>query len=412
MINIFKNTQKSTNGITLIALVVTIIVLLILAGISISMLSGNNGILQKATTAKESTDSLQIQERINLAYHSSLVDGQGKVTEQSLEDEIKKEFNKTILDKGWLDKTSKAGKWIVTIDNVSLEIPTGEDSDNNATIMVGTTNIKDVSNLSTLYGQETDYTSVNGVKWQLFYDDNSYIYLIASDYVPVSTLGNELNKESGDSTQKYKAWFATHEWVEAYNSYAYAGPIIENSPWSNGTTSVTITQNELTNKYLKWVNGKTSNNPNMKAVAYMMDTSKWSNFAGEIEGAFAIGGPTLEMFVLSWNAYPDHAGEVNQLGTYGTVDSTNSNSYGYMVKKGTGNWTNYGKSNDLGNTTNMWCIHESDKALGMWIASPSSGFDDYVRIVDCGGYFSNYDQVNGNLNGFRPLVVIPKSSLK
>lgn len=60
----------------------------------------------------------------------------------------------------------------------------------------------------------------------------------------------------------------------------------------------------------------------------------------------------------------------------------------------------------------MWCIHESDKALGMWIASPSSGFDDYVRIVDCGGYFSNYDQVNGNLNGFRPLVVIPKSSLK
>ena len=59
------------------------------------MLSGDNGVLQKATTAKENTDSSQIQERINLAYHSSLVEGQGKVTEPSLESELKKEFKKT-----------------------------------------------------------------------------------------------------------------------------------------------------------------------------------------------------------------------------------------------------------------------------------------------------------------------------
>ena len=48
--------NRNTNeGITLIALVVTIIVLLILAGISISMLSGDNGILQRAAEAKEIT---------------------------------------------------------------------------------------------------------------------------------------------------------------------------------------------------------------------------------------------------------------------------------------------------------------------------------------------------------------------
>ena len=47
---------KQKNGITLIALVITIIVLLILAGISISMLSGDNGILQKATDAKTNTN--------------------------------------------------------------------------------------------------------------------------------------------------------------------------------------------------------------------------------------------------------------------------------------------------------------------------------------------------------------------
>ena len=45
--------KKSKNkGITLIALVVTIIILLILAGISIGMLSGNNSILKNARNSK------------------------------------------------------------------------------------------------------------------------------------------------------------------------------------------------------------------------------------------------------------------------------------------------------------------------------------------------------------------------
>ncbi len=48
--------KKQTNkGITLIALVITIIVLLILAAVSISTLTGENGILAKANEAKEST---------------------------------------------------------------------------------------------------------------------------------------------------------------------------------------------------------------------------------------------------------------------------------------------------------------------------------------------------------------------
>ena len=43
------------NGITLIALVITIIVLLILAGVSIAMLTGQNGILTQAQNAKNQT---------------------------------------------------------------------------------------------------------------------------------------------------------------------------------------------------------------------------------------------------------------------------------------------------------------------------------------------------------------------
>jgi len=58
-----KNIKKGNTGITLIALVVTIIVLLILAGISISMLSGDNGILQKAIETKEVNRAGTVQEQ-------------------------------------------------------------------------------------------------------------------------------------------------------------------------------------------------------------------------------------------------------------------------------------------------------------------------------------------------------------
>ncbi len=53
---------KEKKGITLIALVVTIIVLLILAGVSITMLTGQNGILNRAKEAKENTEVAQAEE--------------------------------------------------------------------------------------------------------------------------------------------------------------------------------------------------------------------------------------------------------------------------------------------------------------------------------------------------------------
>ena len=54
-----REKDNKNRGITLIALVVTIVVLLILAGISISMLTGQNGILNRAAEAKEKTEVAQ-----------------------------------------------------------------------------------------------------------------------------------------------------------------------------------------------------------------------------------------------------------------------------------------------------------------------------------------------------------------
>ncbi len=52
------NKIKNTKGITLISLVITIIILLILAGVSIATLTGDNGLLNKAKNAKIATEKI------------------------------------------------------------------------------------------------------------------------------------------------------------------------------------------------------------------------------------------------------------------------------------------------------------------------------------------------------------------
>ena len=68
-----RDTLRRNKGITLIALVVTIIVLLILAGISIAMLTGQNGILNRAAEAKEKTRVAQEDENEKLQGYEKII---------------------------------------------------------------------------------------------------------------------------------------------------------------------------------------------------------------------------------------------------------------------------------------------------------------------------------------------------
>lgn len=55
--------RKNINsGITLIALVITITILLVLAGVSIVSLTGDNGLIKRAGAAKEATEKAQEEE--------------------------------------------------------------------------------------------------------------------------------------------------------------------------------------------------------------------------------------------------------------------------------------------------------------------------------------------------------------
>jgi len=65
---------KSQKGITLVALVITIIVLLILAGVSLSLVAGSNGILGKAQSAVSKTASANAKEEVEMKLSEYIAD--------------------------------------------------------------------------------------------------------------------------------------------------------------------------------------------------------------------------------------------------------------------------------------------------------------------------------------------------
>lgn len=96
-----KNKSRNIKGITLIALVITIIVLLILAGITINMITSQDGILSKTILAKGKMNEAEIEEKIKLAVTKA------QINENGLDkNELKDELNKYFGDKYTLTENS------------------------------------------------------------------------------------------------------------------------------------------------------------------------------------------------------------------------------------------------------------------------------------------------------------------
>ena len=100
--------MKGQKGITLVALIITIIVMLILVGVSISI-ALNGGIFEKARTASEDTLKAQLKEAIALAKADVLMyyyeNGANDAAETAALAKFKPE---DYLDSNWKDKTYTA----------------------------------------------------------------------------------------------------------------------------------------------------------------------------------------------------------------------------------------------------------------------------------------------------------------
>ena len=111
-----KILKRKEKGITLIALVITIIVLLILAGVSIAMLTGENGIITQAQNAKEKTVKASELEGIQLAVIGSETKDNGYLDildEKSFKEELEKHFGNEKLDV----VANGDGSFIITIND-------------------------------------------------------------------------------------------------------------------------------------------------------------------------------------------------------------------------------------------------------------------------------------------------------
>ena len=180
-------------GITLIALVVTIVVLLILAGVSISMLTGENGIVTRAQESKIMTELSTVNEAIDLYKNEKTMNGTRIYTDLDVaqDEEISK-----ILG---VSNTSRRIYVIKDFTKLKIDVSIGKGYDKN--------NIDEVSKISSI-------TDLNDVivkdlsDGKIYYIKNKEIYsldgslTVAEDlYTKVEgTLGEWETIENGDGT--------------------------------------------------------------------------------------------------------------------------------------------------------------------------------------------------------------------
>lgn len=149
--------MKNNKGITLIALVITIIVLLILAGVAIAMLSGENGILTRASDSKAANDvgaakdeiALKAAEIVNEYYDEIYVSG------KKADNTDAGAYNQADLNAKIIEETTK-----MTIPNVTVEaVKTGEAPNEKVT------GIKVTSTTKTTVFTSGEFQANGGIKW-------------------------------------------------------------------------------------------------------------------------------------------------------------------------------------------------------------------------------------------------------
>ena len=212
------------------------------------------------------------------------------------------------------------------------------------------------------FGKKVTGTSVPaaGSNWRLFYADSNYVYLISESIGNYALHNKSVVKGWGTSTISTLA--------KNFNSKYTA-----NGDWELKSNGVNL-------------------NGNIKTVAALLDTSQWTEYKSS-DAVWAVGAPTLEMFIASYNA--THTIQLDSI-----VKSITST--GYAIKKDGGNYSTGVVG--LGNTDNIDKAIYCNDSYQWWLASPSEAYR--ARLVNIGNdggiYNNNYDAVMG----IRPLVCI------
>lgn len=203
-----KIKKKGTNGITLIALVITIIVLLILAGISIAMLAGDNSILNQATNAKVETRGGTVQEQVALWKNEQIAkEMTGTGTAETIEQIVNRLVSENLLTEDEKDQ-------ILGNDTKGIEA-TGQVTIGSRTIVFGLPDEKD--NLE--IGDVVEATGLakfkdssnNDIEWIYFGKDDSGKKFVTTAKPLTNTF--ELNKQPSGVSRDDKKVNSAKNWL-------------------------------------------------------------------------------------------------------------------------------------------------------------------------------------------------------
>ncbi len=394
-----KHNVKSIKGITLIALVVTIVVLLILASVSITVIFGDNGLIEMAREAADKTNEAvekdlgDIQNLTNelndfMNPPTPTPEPPTEVTSGNTQEkyiDIGETFTIKVQDSTEAVTVSiqNEGDNVVTVDentvtgakvgNTTLTVTWN--GSNSATINVHVYDPTTIGAPKRIedYGKiVVDYKDTeNTRKYRLFYQDKNYTYII-SDNLITQTLSLEELYKAGEYENKTGA--------DVSEIGKRLNPMLKDAEVNN-------------EGYTFFSNGEKKNEyDNIKAVGWLTDPEKWTEYANGEEDVFAIGSPTLELFAASYNTM--------DTGDNGKKDNIipEVKQYGYSENT-SDNWLTNGQREGIYNTGSgsYW-----------WLASPSYILSNGVFFVrENGGYLHRYNV--HSTYAVRPLVCIPTS---
>ena len=348
-----KLNLKERKGITLIALVITIIVLLILAGVSIAMLTGQNGILTQANNAKTSTATKSAEEKVKLAVMAARSHSEDASLDlEKLTTEVTTNYGGQV-DGGAFPAT-------VTIDGKSFTV----DSDGNVTS-------KDSETAGKITIIEGDGKSVGDIIEVISTKETKEkFYVLSYD----------------ESTQKAKA-------LAKYN--LMVGAIYNSSGTKTGDVDTSAANYGLQDETMKgWVSGQERKGTvAFSSSRYWSDTNKYPSQTTEHSSSYpwvyntAETKCTISQYVESYKTLLGNTDKVSEvsLASYEDINALWSNKSNYT-----------------------WLYSTS-----FWLGS-SYGSSDYLNcvwIVEAGGNFNATAFDYGYIFGVRPVITVDMSKI-
>ena len=424
-----KLNLKERNGITLIALVITIIVLLILAGVVIATLTGDNGILGKAKTAKTTNDEEKAKEQIKIAVMGSY----GKDGELNYDD-----LTKNLGQIGIKDLPNEASYPLeVTLDGVSATIEangevnfttsggytqTGDTitSPDGKTMKVGDyvdydptleAKASDLTYTSTAdkTGADSDqefnattYKSA-GYGWRILGVSNGKIRLISEEFIGA--------REYTDSSRTYYTLKGQKGYINGIEELNKISAIFGHGKGAEKATSITVEDINAITGYnpttAKYGEGNSYEYGNKVTYTRGEGTQNTFNYYDKTNKTFkALTSGSTEITSTYYYYYAGEFGKNN--GTDGTsaVDDIYNLNETYKMLFG---YDKVGSDNGFRNFTNGKCEQKYWLASDYAYAEPyfvkwglryvNDGYVNRNYLCDSGGYESSYSSY-----GVRPVV--------